>query len=125
MKTIIAGSRTIQDYAAVERAVQESGFEITQVVSGCARGVDELGKQWGYRHDIPIANFPADWGTYGKQAGPIRNAAMAQYAEALILVWNGTSPGSRNMLEAAQKHGLKIFEFRVTTVPGQAGQKEG
>lgn len=40
MKVIIAGSRTIEDGSLIEQAVQESGFAITEVVSGCAPGVD-------------------------------------------------------------------------------------
>jgi hypothetical protein len=34
MKTIIAGSRTIQDYSLVETAIHQSGFPISEVVSG-------------------------------------------------------------------------------------------
>lgn len=38
---------------------------------------------------------------------------MAEYAEALILVWNGESPGSANMLKEAISRGLVVFEKRV------------
>lgn len=113
MKCIIAGSRTITDYAAVERAIEASAFPITQVVSGCAPGVDRLGEQWGYRHDLPIAHFPADWERHGKAAGPIRNAAMAAYADALILVWDGRSRGSADMLRQARAGGLRVFVQEV------------
>lgn len=46
MRTIIAGSRSITDYALIQKAVSESGFEITEVVSGGAIGVDRLGERW-------------------------------------------------------------------------------
>lgn len=117
MKTIIAGSRTITDYAAIEAAVTASGFTITQVVSGCARGVDRLGEQWGYAHDVPIARFPADWKRYGRQAGPLRNNEMAVYADALIAVWDGESIGTKHMISAAHARGLQVFVFSPPPLP--------
>ena len=46
MKTIIAGSRNVTDYSAIDEAVQNSRFSITEVVSGTAKGVDRLGERW-------------------------------------------------------------------------------
>lgn len=110
MKTIIAGSRTITDYALVEQAVIESGFSISEVVSGKEpKGVDCLGELWAHYNHVPVKPFSADWRTHGLAAGPIRNREMAEYAEALILVWDGQSKGSRSMLVMAESKGLKIF----------------
>lgn len=117
MKTIIAGSRTITDYAAIEAAVTASGFTITQVVSGCARGVDCLGEQWGYAHDVPIARFPADWKRYDKLAELIRNKEMAVYADALIAVWDGESRGTGHMIRTARERGLRVFVFPCPSPP--------
>lgn len=99
MKVIIAGSRNINDYGLVVQAVTRSGYTITEVVSGCATGVDRLGEQWARANDIPIKEMPADWNRYGNSAGPQRNKAMAEYADAAIVVWDGKSRGSRNMIE--------------------------
>ena len=43
MKTIIAGSRSITDIQLLYDAIRESGFQITEVVCGEARGADRLG----------------------------------------------------------------------------------
>lgn len=110
MKVIIAGSRTITDYQAVREAIESSGFRIREVVSGHAKGVDTLGEFWAYSQHIPLMQFPAEWEKYGNMAGPIRNREMAEYADALILVWDGKSHGSANMLKTAKEHGLKIYE---------------
>lgn len=112
MKTIIAGSRTVTDYELVSAAVAGSGFVITEVVSGMARGVDTLGEDWARIHKIPVKKFPALWQEFGKSAGFIRNAEMGDYAEALIAVTTG-SPGTRNMIDYATKKGLKVFVVRV------------
>lgn len=55
----------------------------------------------------------SDWKRDGKAAGPIRNRAMAEYADALILVWDGSSRGSGNMLGEARRHDLRVFERTV------------
>jgi len=107
MKVIIAGTRykdadqkiPFDDYALIGQAVWRSRFTITEVVSGCAIGADRLGEQWARLNDIPIKEMPADWTHNGKAAGQMRNKAMAEYADAAIVVWDGKSPGSRNMIE--------------------------
>lgn len=111
MRVIIAGSRSITSYATVCEAIKASGFDITKVVSGCARGVDQNGEEWAFNHKIPVKLFHAFWNEEGKQAGPRRNQRMAEYAEALIAIWDGLSPGTRDMIERANKHGLKVFVY--------------
>ena len=113
MKVIIAGSRTINDYLIVYNAIQQSNFDITEVISGGCRGPDLLAEQWAKEYNIPIKRFDANWKKYGKSAGPIRNIDMILkgHAEALILIWDGKSPGSKNMKEQAKKYNLKIYEF--------------
>jgi len=108
MKVIIAGSRSITSYRLAEEAVAASGFEITEVVSGTARGVDRLGELWAARHGVPVTRFPADWGAYGKQAGFVRNADMAEYADALVALWDGGSRGTQHMINLARGAGLKV-----------------
>lgn len=108
MKTIIAGSRTIWDYEFVEKVIDECPWDITEVVCGMADGVDTIGLHWATDNDIPVKKFPADWDKYGRAAGRIRNEAMADYADALILVWDGESKGSGHMLEQAAVRGLTM-----------------
>ena len=38
---------------------------------------------------------------------------MAEYAEALIAVWDGRSRGTLNMIRLAGKCGLRVFVYRV------------
>jgi hypothetical protein len=99
MKVIIAGSRSIEDYKLVVDSIKSSGYTITEVVSGCAVGPDRLGERWALANNIPIKEMPADFGKYGKSAGPRRNKEMAEYADAAIIIWDGESRGTRNMIE--------------------------
>lgn len=54
MKTIIAGSRDIDDYNAIKTAITNSGYVVTEVVSGRAKGVDKLGEKWATDNNIPV-----------------------------------------------------------------------
>lgn len=106
MKVVIAGCRysdveakiIFSDYNLLIDTIKKSGLDITEVVCGMAIGVDRMGEQWARRYNIPIKEMPADWNTYGKGAGPIRNRAMAEYADAAIILWDGKSEGTRNMI---------------------------
>ena len=113
MKVIIAGSRTITDPLELEKAIKLSGFQIDSVLCGGSYGVDKLGFIWANDHGVPVTVFMPDWKKYGKSAGPIRNSEMAKAAEALILVWDGESRGSKDMLNKANAKGLKVYVHLV------------
>lgn len=116
MKVIIAGSRGIEDYAIIEKAMLESGLDlsaITEVVSGTARGVDQLGEYWAFQRGIPVKRFPAQWDLYGREAGFVRNEEMAHYADALVAIQKNNSHGTQHMINFAEKVGLKVFVYHI------------
>lgn len=117
MKVIIAGSRDIEDPDFVYQAVEKSGYNVTEVVSGKARGVDFLGELWANVNHVPIKGFPADWDTYGKSAGPIRNRQMAEYADVLIAVWDGKSKGTKDMIKQMKSLDKPCFVVIVEKDP--------
>jgi hypothetical protein len=113
MKTIIAGSRSStyeQTRLAIILAV-EDGLDITEVVSGTARGSDSHGEIYARYMDIPVKKFPADWNKYGNKAGVIRNKEMAEYAETAVIAWNGLSRGTKHMMNFAEEMGLKTYIY--------------
>lgn len=116
MKVIIAGSRDITNYDVLLEAIAESGFEITEVVCGGARGADALGETWARKHSLPIRYFYADWNKLGKRAGYVRNADMAKYGEALIALWDGSSKGTGHMIDLANSAGIHVYIHRVNTL---------
>ena len=117
MKTIIAGSRNIHDYALVVSSVARCGWWITEVLSGAAQGVDTLGAEWARLNNIPLSVFPANWAKYGpKRAGPLRNSTMAAHADALIAIWDGQSTGTKDMIDRASRIGLRVYVWRTDVV---------
>lgn len=113
MKTIIAGSRDGITQRDVDEAAKMCGWSIASVVSGTARGVDQMGEAVAKRMRVPVHRYPADWNAHGRAAGHIRNALMADNAEALIAVWDGKSRGTLNMINTAKKKGLKVYVHHV------------
>lgn len=122
MKTIVAGSRTIIDIkhvtVAVGLAEEVANITITEVVSGTAQGVDQLGELLATARGVPIKRFPAQWGRYGRGAGYRRNAQMAHYADALIAIWDGQSRGTKHMIDLAFDADLKVYIHRTDTNTG-------
>lgn len=116
MRVIIAGSRNIHDYKLVEQAVAEAGFTIDEIVSGGAYGVDALGEHYAFANNIKLKIFPAAWDAYGKAAGYRRNYEMAEYADALIAVWNGESRGTEHMIHIARAENLKTY-IKIVQLP--------
>jgi hypothetical protein len=108
MRTIIAGSRDMTDYSVVCTAMLDFAEEVTEVVSGEARGVDRLGEKWATMRGIPVKRFPANWDRFGRSAGYKRNTEMARYAEALVAIWDGKSKGTKNMIDEAKRLGLVV-----------------
>jgi hypothetical protein len=78
---------------------------LTEVVSGGARGIDKLGETWARSRGIPVRVFHANWDKHGKAAGPIRNREMAEYADGALVLWDGSSRGSKNMYETMKSLG--------------------
>lgn len=127
MKVIIAGGRDFKDYTKLQKAVEQSGFSITEVVSGGARGADKLGEKWANNNGVRIKSFPAQWNDmkqegavrkinqwkrpYNANAGFFRNEEMAVYADALIAVEGGG--GTADMIKRAKKHKLQIHTYEM------------
>ena len=104
-KLIIAGGRDFRDFNILcdkcERLLaHKRNTHNIVIVSGTARGADQLGERYAVEKGFPILRFPADWLQYGKAAGPIRNRQMTDNADALIAFWDGQSKGTTINWEA-------------------------
>jgi hypothetical protein len=111
MRVIVAGSREGFVARNVFEAIEESKFTITEIVSGTARGVDTDGEYYARCNKLPLKQFPANWNLYGKAAGYIRNKEMALYADALVAVWDGKSPGTKNMIETMKSLNKPVYVY--------------
>jgi hypothetical protein len=116
MKTIIAGGREVSrsdGMTLVSEAIAASGWapEISEIVHGAFSGIDLAAAAY-CTGMWPVKTFRADWRRYGKPARSMRNYQMAQYADALIAIWNGKSRGTVDIITTARGLGLKVFVHR-------------
>lgn len=119
MKLIIAGSR---DLIASTNLIMESimffhisGHAYEIVSGGCSTGIDSCAKIFAKDHGYQYIEFPADWNQFGKSAGPRRNSQMAEYADALLLIWDGESKGSANMKMLMRALDKPVYEVILKT----------
>lgn len=121
-KVIVAGCRDFTDYELLKQKSDKilAGKSKTSqivIVSGTARGADRLGERYARERGFQVERYPADWDADGKSAGPIRNAKMAENADALIAFWNGqvNHSGTYNMIDTAMKREgmlVRIVNYR-------------
>lgn len=131
MRVIIAGPRDLHvSVESIAYAVKYTGWTVTELVTGCATGIDSCGIAWADANGIPKKPFPAKWndidrpgavvrrrkdGTlYDADAGPHRNGLMAEYADALLIIRRARmSAGTADMLRQAKQRDLPVVEFIV------------
>lgn len=115
MKLIIAGSRSITDYDLLKKLMVTSGFwkkygKKLEIVSGMAKGVDALGVEFAQKNNLKLWEMPADW-SLGKAAGHIRNREMGDFADGLLALWDGSSNGTKGMIDYARAKGLEVKAY--------------
>lgn len=142
MKLLIAGSR---DYANQlitvvnllddliqydnERAAYNQNLrenEVTEVISGCASGVDHAAIVWADNHNIPCTKMPAKWSVNGKtdwQAGFKRNEEMAKLCDYAIIIWDKKSRGTAHMMDMLHKYDKEYLLWdKLPTIKRKGGK---
>lgn len=99
MKLLIVGSRSITDFD-LSPYVSES---VTTVISGGARGVDSLAEQYADAHRLSKYILRPRYELYGRAAPLKRNEEMVDMADAVLVIWDKRSKGSRFTIEYAKK----------------------
>lgn len=109
LSVAIVGSRSfpfeqapVRCVEAVGQALLDTGWPVAAVVSGGADGVDAAAAALANVGNIPLTVLEPDWDTYGEAAGPRRNTRIVRRADAVLAFWNGTSPGTRDILAKAR-----------------------
>jgi len=109
MKVIIAGSRTCDDKNIVWKALNETKFDITELISGGAIGVDRLGEEWAKSKNIPVKVYRPHYGIENPRYAPLlRNTDMAKNGDALIAIWKDQTRGTAHMIQCMKDLGKPI-----------------
>lgn len=112
----ICGSREFKDkdflYTKVDEVITKLYDEYV-IIEGGADGADALAIEYANDHGIPYAEFKADWNTFGKAAGPIRNKYMAEESDVVIAfkLKDKKCKGTNNMIEQSRRLGKQVYIF--------------
>ena len=105
MRVAIIGSRGITEIPNMDELIPP---EATVIVSGGARGVDTLARQYARRKGLEMLEFLPEYEKYGRGAPLKRNITIIENADLVIAFWDGKSRGTRFVIESAGKWALRI-----------------
>lgn len=99
MKVAIVGSRGLimDDFAPY---LPEG---TTEIVSGGAKGIDRCAAAYAVEHGLLLTEFKPDYKRYGKGAPLKRNLEIMEYADFVLIFWDGSSRGSRFVIQNCEK----------------------
>lgn len=88
---------------------------VTEIVSGGAKGIDLCAKEYALAHNIALKEFLPDYKKYGRSAPLHRNLEIIQYADMVIAFWDGTSHGTKYVIQECKKmqKPLRLFLWKA------------
>lgn len=86
------------------------------IIHGGARGADLLADSWAVTNWVPIEEFKADWKTYGKAAGPIRNKQMLEEGKPTMVLAFPGGTGTANMISQAKAAGIPVVTVKENSL---------
>lgn len=110
MKLAVIGSRNLQGIE-IDAYIPE---DVTEIVSGGARGVDTLAKAFASRQGIKLTEFLPQYELYGRAAPLKRNQEIAAYADQLLALWDGVSKGTAYTVKCFERLGKKVTVVTVS-----------
>lgn len=112
MKIAIVGSRDFDRLDLVIEYVKALPKD-TIVVSGGARGVDQIAAVAAHNAGLVVVVYRADWAR-GITAGFERNTLIVEQADMVVAFWDGKSKGTMDTIKKASAAG-KSYEVRRDT----------
>ena len=104
MKVAIIGSRKL----TLESIGEYLPKETTEIVSGGAQGIDACAKKYAYDNGIKLTEFLPEYEKYKRGAPLKRNLKIIDYADMVIAFWDGSSKGTRFVIENCERTNKKI-----------------
>lgn len=122
VRLLITGSRTWDNIDYIRSIFTTLGEEIcdsiTLVSGACPTGADRLGEIVATELGWGVELYPADWNTYGKRAGFVRNSQMVDTNPDLMVAFiHNKSKGASMTVNLGKKKGLPIKVHNWTDYP--------
>lgn len=110
MKVLVCGGRDYHDYIHLSQTLLSLFPALKDddlIISGGAPGADRMAEQFAKDWNIPIVVVRAEWETYGKRAGYLRNVKMADLVPDLVVAFPG-GEGTAMMVRIAEERGIPV-----------------
>lgn len=104
MKLLIAGSRSITSFDLSPYVPDE----VDLIITGGAKGIDTLAEAYAKERGIPTVTVKPCYERYGRAAPILRDEEMVDLADAVLVIWDGTSRGSKHTADYARKQGKPL-----------------
>ena len=117
-KVLVCGGRNYDNrerlYKALDSALQSSivAGKLFVLIHGNAKGADSLSHEWARERQVSIEVYAADWDTYGRRAGPIRNRLMLTESSPHVIIAFEGGKGTAHMIEIGKKAGVPVLEIK-------------
>lgn len=110
VRVLICGGRSYQDEAPIRAALAALPADARIIHGGCRKGADSIADAAARQLALSVTVFPANWGKYGRAAGPIRNRQMLDEGQPdkVIAFWDGVSHGTGDMVRRAMSAGVPV-----------------
>ena len=104
MKTAIIGSRNITNVDLLRFIPVGT----TEIVSGGARGVDTVAKEYANRNGLKLTEFLPDYERFGRGAPLKRNITIIENADIVLAFWDGKSRGAKFVIDNCHRRNIPI-----------------
>ena len=104
MKLAVIGSRSFDNFELLNNEILSLGNEITEIISGGAKGADLLAEKWAKQNNVISTIIKPIWSIYGRGAGIIRNEDIIQKCDYCIAFWDGKSKGTLSSIKFCVKY---------------------
>lgn len=111
MRVLVCGGRDFSDKRALFNVLDGLGIrgEISEIITGGARGADELAEEWSRFRQVKRTVYPAKWNLLGRQAGIARNQQMLDKEEPDLVVAFPGGRGTSNMISIAKQGKYEVM----------------
>lgn len=87
--------------------------EVTEIVSGGAQGIDTCAEKYAKANSIKFTEFLPEYEKYGRAAPILRNQQIIDYADAVLVFWDGESRGTKNVIDSCKKKNKRIIILKI------------
>lgn len=109
MKTAVIGSRGL--VLETSDIVVYLPKATTEIVSGGAKGINILAKNYAAKNNYRYTEFLPDYEKYGKAAPLKRNDEIIDYADIVLALWGGKSKGTKYVIDKCKKIGKSLVVY--------------